>query len=51
MRFHGERIIGIEVPYKDLSPMVREAITGNLCYEQNTAVNTVGAINKTTESL
>ena len=36
VRFHGEKIIGLEVPYKDLSPMVRAAISGNLCYKQNT---------------
>ena len=39
VRFHGEKIIGLEVPYKDLSPMVRAEITGNLCYKQNTTVN------------
>ena len=36
MRYHGEKKIGLEVPYKDLSAMVRAAISGNLCYEQNT---------------
>ena len=39
VRFYGGKIIGLEVPYKDLSPMVRAAISGNLCYEQNTTVN------------
>ena len=39
MRFHGENIIGLEVPYKDLSPMDRVAVSGNLCYKQNTTVN------------
>ena len=27
MTVHGEQIIGLEVPYKDLSPMVRAAMS------------------------